>query len=234
LHIGTTKTGTKSLQGFLQKNRVVLAKKGILYPITFGEINQVKLAYYVWDFDKLDYLKGKLRILDPKLIRAGLISKELAEDFHKEISSSFQKEIQNTNCTKLLISTEALASLSSVKEIQSLKKFLDDFVNEYTIIVYLRSQPERATSDLTTRCVLGTKTESFFIERKFTTFFPKNFFKRFNYEKLLENWANVFGEENIVPKIFSRKMLLDGDIKKDFVHLSWLVFLSICLEFFQF
>jgi len=219
LHIGTTKTGTKSLQGFLQKNRLVLDKKGILYPRTFGEINQVKLAHYVWDFDKIDYLKGKLKILNPKFIKAGLISKERAEDFHKEILSSFQKEIQNTNCTKLLISSEAFASFSSVKEIQSLKKFLDDFVKEYTIIVYLRSQPERATSDLTTRCVVGTKTEGFFLEGKFTTFFPKNFFKRFNYEKLLEGWANVFGEENIVPKIFSRKGLLDGDIKKDFVSL---------------
>ena len=219
LHIGTPKTGTTSLQEFFVTNRLVLANKGILYPITFGEINHVKIALYALGFHKLDPLKGKSRLHSRKSIITGLISKDRVGDFRKEILSSFQKEIQNTNCTKLLISMEGLADLHSVKDIRFLKKFLDDFVKEYTIIVYLRSQPERATSDLTTRCVVGTKTEGFFIEGKFTTFFPKNFFKRFNYEKLLEDWAKVFGEENIVPKIFSRKGLLDGDIKKDFVSL---------------
>ncbi|MCH7774047.1 MAG: hypothetical protein IH784_06525, partial [Bacteroidetes bacterium] len=46
----------------------------------------------------------------------------------------------------------------------------------------------------------------------------------FNHEKLLERWSIVFGSENIIPRIFSRKELIHGDIKKDFIKtigLNW-------------
>jgi len=211
MHIGTGKTGTKSLQQFLHKNRLVLAKKGILYPRTFGTTHHTKLTQYVFDFNKLDSLKAKLGLLPKKLIKAGLISKDRVEDFRKENINSFQKEIQNTNCTKLLFSAEGLGNLLSVKEIQFLKKFLDDFVNGYTIIVFLRSQHERAISGFSTRCGLGS-TNNMVLPKK-------DLDQRFNYEKLLGRWASVFGDENIIPRIFSRKELLDGDIKKDFVSL---------------
>ena len=212
MHIGLGKTGTKSLQQFLHENRLVLAKKGILYPRAFGRTHHIKLAHYVLDFHKLDHLKEKLgiKLKDFRRKKAGLISKDHVEDFRKEIISSFQKEIQNTNCTKLLFSSEGLGNTLGVKEIQFLKKFLDDFVNGYTIIVCLRSQHERAISAFSTHCAQGSTNESFF---------PKIFFQRDNYEKLLGRWANVFGDKNIIPRTFSRKELLDGDIKKDFVSL---------------
>jgi len=221
LHIGTSKTGTTSLQDFLASNRLVLAKKGILYPRTFGELNHAVLLDYVLSFHKLTYLMilwGKLLpkkfkragLLSSRSIITGLISKDRVEDFSKEFLSSFQKEIQNTNCTKLLISVEGFANFTGVKKIQFLKKFLDDFVNEYTIIVYLRSQHDRAISEFTTHIRSG---------RRIPIIFRKKFHQQFNYEKLLGAWADVFGDENIVTRIFSRKELLDGDIKKDFVSL---------------
>jgi len=211
LHIGTGKTGTTSLQQFLHKNRLVLAKKGILYPRTFGKTHQSKLAFYVWNFHKLDYLKKKLGLLPRIAKKEGLISKDRVEDFRKEILSSFQKEIQNTNCTKLLISAEGLSShLRCIEDIQFLKKFLDDFVNGYTIIVYLRSQHERAVSGFSTQLSSGDSRP---------ILFRKVLRQRCNYEKLIGYWASVFGDENIIPRIFSRKELLDGDIKKDFVSL---------------
>ena len=37
LHIGTPKTGTTSIQGFLRSNREVLRTNGILCPLTFGK-----------------------------------------------------------------------------------------------------------------------------------------------------------------------------------------------------
>ena len=127
LHIGITKTGTKSLQEFLGTNRLVLAKKGILYPRAFGEYNHVKLAQQSWNFHKLDRVRVKFGIVPARFIRAGLTSKDLLKDFRKEILSSFQKEIQNTDCTKLLISAEALAGLTKIEDIQFLKIFLNDF-----------------------------------------------------------------------------------------------------------
>jgi len=221
LHIGISKTGTTSLQEFLVTNRLVLAKKGILYPTSLGKRNTYKLAHYVLDFHKLFFLKKifwrllpkrpKARLISRRSVITGLISKERVEDFRKELLTSFQKEIQNTNCTKLLISAEGFsANWFKVKDIRFLKKFLDDFVNEYAIIVYFRPQHEKAISGHSTGLREGR------LRRRF---FPKRRRKTYNYEKILEDWANVFGNENIVPEIFSRKELLDGDIKKDFVSL---------------
>jgi hypothetical protein len=46
----------------------------------------------------------------------------------------------------------------------------------------------------------------------------------YNHEKLLDRWSIVFGSENIIPRIFIKSELLDGDIKQDFISflgLNW-------------
>jgi len=40
---------------------------------------------------------------------------------------------------------------------------------------------------------------------------------KLHYEKMIDLWANVFNDENIFPKIFSKKEFPDGNIKKDFI-----------------
>jgi len=67
LHIGTEKTGTTSIQEFLNLNRVALRDKGFLAPNSGGERHQSNFALIGFDGtttfakkQKLDFLrKGK-------------------------------------------------------------------------------------------------------------------------------------------------------------------------------
>jgi hypothetical protein len=208
VHIGTAKTGTKTLQEFLHKNKSNFARKCIFFPKTFGELNHVKLSAYASADDKKDDIRKNLGLIDRKRI----------EDFRKELDNSFRQEIENHNCKKLLLSGEHMQSrLTSVEEIQFLKKFLDNFVNKFKIVVYLRSQPEMAVSRYSTFCKSEGTRKTVLPEVNESNLY-------FNHEKLLERWSKVFGIENIIPRIFSRPELHDGDIKKDFIRilgLNW-------------
>ncbi len=142
-----------------------------------------------------------------------MVNLKLIENFRHEIEKSFRDEIKNQNCRKLLLSDEHMQSrLTSVEEIQFLKKFLNKFVNKYKIVVYLRSQPEMAISFYSDYCRSGGTQKTILQEVTEGVLL-------FNYEKLLERWSKIFGFENIIPRIFSRTEFHDGDIKKDFIRL---------------
>ena len=208
LHIGTEKTGTSTLQKFFHNNESNLAKKDIFYPKTFGARNHTKLFAYACEPQRRHPLK----------LRLGLTNVQQVEVFRNEIWKSFCQEIKNNDCNKLLLSTEFLSSgLKSYEEVKFLKNFLDNFVNTYKVIVYLRPQHELAISRYSNMVEVGGTRRSILPETDENNLF-------YNYEKLLELWGKIFGMKNIFPRIFSKKELLNGDIKRDFVDyigLDW-------------
>ena len=214
LHIGFEKTGTSSIQSFFEKNRTNLMEKNILFPKTFGKKDYFKLSVYACDDSKKDDLRKYL----------GLINVQRLENFRNNLTNSFRDEIKNTTCTKLLLSDEHLQSrLISLDEIRFLKKFLDNFVIKYKIIIYLRSQIEVAVSHYSNLCRNGGIRNS--VLPKIGENHPY-----YNYEKVLDRWEAVFGHNNLVLRIFSRKEFPDGDIKKDFVRLlglKWRDFIDV-------
>ena len=208
LHIGTSKTGTTTLQKFFRVNESNLAKKDIFFPKTFGAQNQVKLFAYACEPQKRHSQK----------LRLGLTNVQQVEVFRNKIWKSFCQEIKNNDCNKLLLSTELLSShLRSNEEIKFLKNFLDNFVNTYKVIVYIQPQHEMAISAYTNMVQNGGTRKSILPEPDENNF-------DLNYEKLLERWGKIFGMKNIFPRIFSKKELFNGDIKRDFVDyfgLDW-------------
>ena len=109
IHIGTNKTGTKTLQYFFARNRSNLSRNRILYPITFGEENHYFLSTALCNINKSDFRRKELGLTQPNLI----------EIFRNEILDSFRKEIQKENCTKLLISSESLyVRMNTIEEIK--------------------------------------------------------------------------------------------------------------------
>jgi len=208
IHIGTDKTGTKTLQWFFARNRSNLSRNGILYPKTFGDANHFFLSTALCNINKIGHRRKEF----------GLTQKHLIEIFRNEISDSFRKEIQKENCTKLLISSESLyVNMNTIEEIQRLKNFLDEFVNKYKIVVYIRPQHEHQISGFSTRCLMGS-TDKQILPR------VKEKKSYINYEKIIGMWVHVFNDENIFPKIFARKEFLDENIKKDFISflgLNW-------------
>ena len=203
IHIGTTKTATTTLQSFFQKNKLNFTKNDILIPTTLGEPNQTKLSAYAADIQKINDLRKN----------RGLTNEKLINNFRERVEKSFREEVKNQNFSKLLISSEHLHSkLTGVEEVQLVKKFLDEFVETYKIIVYIRPQHEMAVSNFSTLCKTGGTKKIVLpkIQEKSTYY---------NLETLLNRWAEVFGFDNIIVRIFSRKEFHEEDIKKDFVKI---------------
>ncbi|MDH3764993.1 MAG: hypothetical protein OER82_04195 [Nitrosopumilus sp.] len=208
IHIGTDKTGTKTLQWFFARNRSNLSKNRIFYPKTFGKTNHFFLSTALCNINKISSRRKEF----------GLTQKHLIETFRNKILDSFRKEIQKERCTKLLISSESLyVNMNTIEEIKRLKNFLDEFVNKYKIIIYIRPQHEYQISAFSTRCLMGSTDKQILPG-------VKEIESRINYEKKIGMWALVFNDENVFPKIFARKEFLDENIKKDFIsflRLNW-------------
>src|SRR5205085_4173050 len=73
-----------------------------------------------------------------------------------------------------------------------------------------RSQPELFLSTYSTAIKAGhTELDPPKVERD----------HRYNYEMMLCPWAEVFGEENLIVRIYDRKTLIGGDVIKDFLSI---------------
>lgn len=118
LHIGQQKTGSTTLQYFLQKNREQLAKKKILYPKAFGNLKHFRL------------LKNNTVLKKP--------NNKYVEEFRNELAEKKWKSV--------ILSDENLFVCRLIKRavlIDLLKEFFDDIV----IVVYLRRQDEHLVSN---------------------------------------------------------------------------------------
>ena len=202
IHIGTMKTGTTTLQEFFRHNKSNLAKRGFLFPTTLGKHTHELLTALTLDNKKKDAQKKILVINGINFL-----------NFHDEITNLFEQEIKTENLSNMLLSAESMSLLlTSDEEIQHLKKFLDKYCKTFKIIIYLRPQHELGISNFSTNCKQGATKKKFFLENDI----KKGFF---DYEKLLDRWERVFGFENIIPRIFSKDELHEGDIKKDFCNI---------------
>jgi hypothetical protein len=199
LHIGTEKTGTKTIQAVCRVNREQLMRGGILYPQTPGKISHIKLTLFAADEGRALDLRRRAQIA-------------AAEDFH-QFKSSFladlQAEIAASGCHTVCLSNENLASrIRRPQDIDRLADALRPLADSIGIIVYLRPQHDLFVSRYST-WVKGGRTEPMMP--------PTNEMDRkYNYDRMLSGWANAFGEENIRVRIFDRKQFVDGDLLKDF------------------
>ena len=81
------------------------------------------------------------------------------------------------------------------------------------VICYLRPQIDVATSSYTTGLKNGSDAEfDRFIDVNCS---PRNTY--YHYLGLVERWTNVFGKPNLTLRIFDTKVLVQGDIVRDFL-----------------
>ena len=190
LHIGTHKTGTTSLQKFLDSNQKILKKFGILYPKTgWYHYSQHLLAFQ---------LKGTT----PNGVDT--ISDDIWMDLNKEISKSKLKNI--------VISSEIFATLNK-EQIDQLKKELSDY--NVKIYLYLRRQDELFESIYNQQVKEWRnprkETISYFMNKK------NKLYGQFNYFQLVYNWSMVFGKENISIRAYHKEYVTDT--VSDFINL---------------
>jgi len=194
LHIGTNKTGTTSIQNFLEKNSENLKSNGILYP----DVGRLHGAHYIVSASlgfKANPDAYKDILINPTSLKKKLL-----------------KEINESKCKKIIISSEDF--MLKTKDYKTVQDFFSGF--DVRVIVYLRRHDEWWESayiqalKMKSNPPWGMGVMSFI---KFHTA-KHSFFG--NYVALLEQWSSIFCRENIIVRPFE-KAQFKGGLLEDFM-----------------
>ncbi len=192
IHIGAHKTGTTALQNSLAINRIALQSAGILYP---GKSeNHYQIAQ-------------ELKVME----RPSLYQDTNLHDVFTEINGN------SNSFEKFVLSSEGFWELPSLPRVKMLHDALEFYeLNfEVRIVLYCRRQDtwlesayQQQVKQANVRSVQSFKK---FIE-------SKRFFSLIDYYRIIKLWAEVFGHENIIVRIYDSKRFTD-DLFNDFYGL---------------
>lgn len=208
IHIGTEKTGTTAIQDFLRKNRVALAKRGVLYPRSLGhqfgsQVELLGVAHEApWEHDFGTAL--------------GIENKSDQKRFEAELNETLCDELKrHRRVSRMLISSEHLHSrVLSVARIQYLKDFLQPFTRSFRIVVWFRRQDEVGFSFQSTR--LKSLVDVGDLDLRLLLVAPPGYY---DYAKLYESWASVFGAEAMSPTLFHEAVQSPGGLMTRFLDM---------------
>lgn len=206
IHIGAEKTGSTSIQHFLNLNRKKLQQKGICFPVTPGVENHTKLMYYARNENTFEEENLAFRVFIP----------HSTEAFRQELKASLIEEIRHYSPKpqKVIFSNEHCSSrLYHPEELERLRDLFGLFSKDIRIIIYLRRQDDFLLSTYSTNIKSG-KVFPFFVPEM-----NEETMHRYDYLRLLDLWASVFGKENLIVKVFERSTMVNGDVVQDFLSL---------------
>ncbi|UVC10745.1 hypothetical protein IHQ71_09260 [Rhizobium sp. TH2] len=198
LHIGVENTASTYLQQTFANSRDALRSAGVLYPHAPGETNHIKLAAFAMDDARGDEIR----------IMAGIRSPGDAAGLKADFLGELAREVSECGCDAILLSNEHCSSrLIHENDVRRLRDLLAPLAETITIVVYLRRQDEAMLSMHSTAVRSGSAQPLGFPSEHVIA-------ARFDYEKLLQRWAIVFGKENIVARLFNH--LHNSNILDDF------------------
>lgn len=192
LHIGMHKTGSSSIQNYLDKNRDELLKNGHYYA-EMGSPNHSGPFLYSLRYEPAE---------DSEIASFNISSEELNRrvSLYKEnLNRSLKKEYTN-----IIFSAEAIIKLTE-EELNSFKNYLLNYVDEIKVYCYVREPMPFMVSSF--QQII--KTMPVFLDNQ--NLYP-------NYQEKLEKFESVFGSVNY--RLFSRDTLFQGDVTADFC--SWI------------
>ena len=215
LHIGSPKTGTSTIQIFLERNRQSLKKQGIVIPsgVYYAEHNAYfavhhKLAAATY----LPEVRGKC----PQFLSyAGLeedfpsFENGLTPEDQDKLWENYRREIE-TNCRKddLVIFSDEMQFFFHENEVIRVKELLDSLFDDVTIILYLRRQPELLVSLYNTYCQVGIPWNIFNLLRCTP---------ELNYDQVVKRWS-IFGKDKLKIRLFDKQEFHNNDLLSDFSH----------------
>ncbi|MBT0885141.1 hypothetical protein [Campylobacter sp. 2018MI10] len=214
LHIGTEKTGSTTIQDFINNNHKILQEQ-VYIPHSLG-YNHWPLAVLAYDDNKIDSFKITNNLLDK-------------EEFNKYKTTLFNNlKLELEGKTNILFTSELIHSrLNTKEEIQKLKKILIQLgINKFKIIVYLREQGDLINSLFSEAIKWSEINEDFDFTLKdnYKLEYEEGYKKNIthfqficDHKNTIQNWQDVFGQENIAATIFDKKYFKDNDLITDFL-----------------
>jgi hypothetical protein len=204
LHIGTEKTGTTTLQAFLDINREALREQGFLYTESAGKQNNRLMSLAAFDAQRRD---------DFTVLHQVGTDAEL-QVLQAQVIARVKAEIENSSCPTTVFSSEHFHSrLGRPSEIARLKEVLSSLgFEKISVVVYLRRPADLACSLFSTAVRTGNQ----MLEPPDPTNPYWNLIC--NHRNTLLKWGEVFGSENLVPRLFIRQEMVGAHIVDDFLH----------------
>lgn len=212
LHIGTTKTGSTSIQNFLAKNRAYLATKGVVYPTALGAANHNTIPVY---------LQGKW-VENGLQARQKIQSADDYATFVDTLPEMLKAEVGDLNPDHFIISNEHMHSRCfKAAHFKRLKTLLEPVLSgrKLQIVVYLRPQISHVVSLYSTMLGHGlTATLDEFILSKMSGR-PHDYF---NFRVLLDKWTAAFPEATFFVRPFANTAALQHGVLSDFLEITQL------------
>lgn len=207
VHIGLNKTGSTSIQAWLDMNREALRRQGIwtdsLAPHGGPELTTAVGWAMYGHSNRRNYVprgwqKQAYRIHD----RTDLDTK-LAAFLHR-VEAGFPPPGEGTYVTS---SEHIGAALKNVSEIQKLHDWFAERFDRVRYVVYIREQADWLASAYVqaVRSGSGDSLEQFVETRG-----------QQDYDELVGKWAGIAGDENVDVRIFHRARMVEGDLLADF------------------
>ena len=202
LHIGMGKTGTTSIQTFLEINAAALATCGIITPTTLARRNHRRLTMYALDDGVVDNLRRAKRMTTPESVRV----------FRERLAASFSAEAATWRSSQTIVMTsEQMTRLRSVEEVSRLKSLIGLAGHEdIRVILYVRRQ-DLAHISIYSQWIKGGLDVPFRPEiqgaHKSTLY----------YDRFIAPWAQVFGSGALIVRPFEPSSLKNADAVDDFM-----------------
>ncbi|MBN2286723.1 MAG: hypothetical protein JXI43_09770 [Tissierellales bacterium] len=193
LHIGMPKTGTTSIQEMLYKNGRLLREFGVYYPSCLHHHNLKFAPLFKKDSKK------SAPVLKRFNVDIDALFDSLTKDWNQVIDT-FQEG-------QMIISSETLY-FYNLQDIKMLHDFLDQRFDSVKILAYVRP----VESLIPSRIQQEIK-QNFFnndIEGSL------QFFKNISHYGFINDWADLFGKENMIVRPFVKNCLKSGDVIEDF------------------
>ena len=215
LHIGTEKTGTTTLQGYLHGAQSELNEQGVAYYASPGRVESRALAASaVGDQAPDDFLK-QLSVQSPE--QRHVFREQTKRHFHAAMTALDER------IHTVVISSEHFHSrLRQSWQVKWLHDLIMPWANDVRVVVYLRPQTDVLSSFYSTALKNGEVHNLEALGRKICH--AGNHF--YNYQSLLELWARIFGKKTLIPRLFTADELKQGDIVADFLEVIGLSFLQ--------
>ena len=145
-----------------------------------------------------------------------LDSERKRNSWRKKLLKNFKNEVRSAerSSSVFLISSEHFHSrLLTEAEVKDFHTFLAGLFDDIQVICYLRRQDRMALSRYSQALRAGFTPESPLPVLKGKRHIPPYF----NFQTLLRRWAKSFGKENVLPRIYSKSELVEGDVVQDFI-----------------
>jgi hypothetical protein len=203
IHIGTMKTGSTSIQNVFNKRRDEMLPQGAYYPRTPG-LSAHQLLTYVAARPR------PATRLPEEGIWNGMDPEERLVQFRGEFAR--EMEALPDHVDRVIFSDERLSfMLRDVAEITPLREILQPYFSRFRVIAYLRKQDSYLASRYSELLRVGSIGEPDHIRN-----IPE-VIVAYDYSRLLGNWAAVFGQESIKPRLYERGAAKSFDSVDDFI-----------------